>query len=767
MVTGVCLVIVGVVPVCSVAASGGGTRLCPNEALIGFRQALPDCRAYEMVTPSYKEGFPVSNPEAISADGERITAWSLGVFAGAEGPALIHHGIGIQYEFARTAGGWQASALSPANPSFLNASSWYLTSEDAATSLFSMPTAPVGQDDLYTHSAGGPFVDVGPITPPADGPTVGPAPEGSGPSEGDWEIIGASSDLSRVVLALLNPQTSALWPFDESVPGGDQIYQYRGTRNTTPELVAVNGGAGSHDLISQCGSQVGGTRSKFNAVSADGETIFVTPFGADTKLCGAKQPPVETVYARRRANESIALSVPSPTACTVPSCLGAPAADALFEGASKDGSKAFFTSTQQLMDSASEDAAVGDSAVDFNGGTGCPGAHESGCNLYEYDFANSSDRRLVLVSGGSPSPQVQGVVRISSDGSHVYFVAQGVLTSEPNVRGQTPAAGEDNLYVYERDPRHPSGKTTYVATLVSSDRELWSAFDAGRPAQVTPNGDHLVFQSHADLTADDTSTGVWQVFEYDAQANTLVRISRGESGFNNDGNTSAADATIPHSSYGGSGFAGQQPQPLALSDDGSFVWFQTSTGLTPTALNDVPVDEGAVLANNVYEYHEGHVYMISSGKDASSSRNTSNIQLIGGSASGRDVFFQAGEPLLPSDTDTQIDTYDARSGGGFSQPPASVRCSGEACLGALSAAPAVQAAGSEAQQAGGNLAPSNSPQNNAPPKRPTPDQVRRARLAAALRQCRAKRNRRHRRACEVQVHRRFHARTTVNRGARK
>ncbi len=77
-----------------------------------------------------------------------------------------------------------------------------------------------------------------------------------------------------------------------------------------------------------------------------------------------------------------------------------------------------------------------------------------------------------LVSAGSATPHVQGVARISQDGSHVYFVAQGVLTGTPNSQGQTAQAGEENLYVFERDAAFPNGRTPFVATVASSDQDV-------------------------------------------------------------------------------------------------------------------------------------------------------------------------------------------------------------------------------------------------------------------------------------------------------
>ena len=44
-----------------------------------------------------------------------------------------------------------------------------------------------------------------------------------------------------------------------------------------------------------------------------------------------------------------------------------------------------------------------------------------------------------------------GVVQTSSDGSHVYYVAQGELTNEANANGEKAVAGEDNLYGYDTD----------------------------------------------------------------------------------------------------------------------------------------------------------------------------------------------------------------------------------------------------------------------------------------------------------------------------
>ncbi len=177
----------------------------------------------------------------------------------------------------------------------------------------------------------------------------------------------------------------------------------------------------------------------------------------------------------------------------------------MFQGASEDGSKAFFLTEQELF------------------------AGARGMNLYEYDFDDPLHEKLVRVSTGSEEPEVQGVARVSEDGTHVYFVAKGVLSGR-NAEGREPVLGGENLYVFERDAVYPAGRVAFVATLSPADLVDWEAEDERRPVQVTPDGRFVVFQSVADLTAGDTSSEP-QVFEYDAVAERLVRVSTGQAGY--------------------------------------------------------------------------------------------------------------------------------------------------------------------------------------------------------------------------------------------
>jgi hypothetical protein len=106
-----------------------------------------------------------------------------------------------------------------------------------------------------------------------------------------------------------------------------------------------------------------------------------------------------------------------------------------------------------------------------------------------------------------------------------------------------------------------------------------------------------------------------------------------------------------------------------MSDDGSYVFFDSADAL-------VPQDGNGTL--DVYEWHEGHVALISSGKDSTPSF------FLGTSASGDDVFFGTHATLVPRDTDSAGDLYDARvctASDPCVKPPLgeTAQCEGDAC----------------------------------------------------------------------------------------
>jgi len=679
-------------------------------------EGLPDGRAYEMVTPPNKNGALFGNlfvggAPAIAEDGSRVIVFSIQCFAGAVSCTGARQMEGDPFAFARTDGGWVTTPLAPPATQF-DQNTYWSVSPGVGTALFSVPAAPFGEDVWYVRQPDGSFLDIGPVSQPSLGSTQVTAFNRSFPV--------ATADFSHIVYA----SSKTFWSFDATGlltgPDGDPtaLYEYVGAGDAAPVLVGVSGGAGSTDLISECGTEVGGVSSEngyesSSALSGDGGTVYFT---ADACSSGsgvnAGVPvPADELFARIGGSRSAWVSGRSPSGCTG-MCASSPPAAAAFEGASVDGSKAFFSSTQQLTNGASEDSHSGDTARE-----GCSKtAGVNGCNLYEYDFANPAGRNLIDVSAGDTSgggPRVQGVMAFSPDGSRVYFVAKGVLSAAADSEGQVARNGADNLYVFERDASHPEGRVSFIATLSESDRPEWELGSDGNKANVTPDGRFLVFTSHGRLTADDKSTsGAAQVFRYDAQTGELLRISIGERGFNDNGNAGTGNAFVVPRKTGYYLTAGPRRPDPTMSNDGSFVFFQSPVGLTPQALNDVPIDSGGDLAQNVYEWHEGQVYLVSDGRDTSadnadvdtiSSETTSSVYLLGSDATGANVFFTTADRLVPQDIDTQLDVYDARIGGGFPFTPPPVPCGGEACHGTPGAAPSLQGAASAVFSGAGNL----------------------------------------------------------------
>ena len=618
---------------------------CPNETSPGFRTYLPDCRAYEMVTPPFKGGFPVS-VEDISESGSRLYMVSLGAFSHPEDTGEL----GANYLAERSSDGWALAAFDAASSTF-SGFRVEAVSPDLAESLwFARPSPQSSIPNFYLGaSPRGPFEEVGPS---------GPASYG----ERALTLEGVSQDLSHSVYEALAPNLgsrSPLWPGDETAPlSQPSLYEYAGTNNEEPRLVGVSNVGpvasipASH-LISECGTYLGGLvnhkLSAYNAVSEDGNTVFFTALGRDYGVCGSAdvgviEPPVNELHARvdgtRSDAHTVAISEPTSADCSECSLSGE--ADAEFQGASFDGSKVFFTTEQHLLSAPTE----------------------ASPDLYEYDFRGPEHKRVTRISAGDPAgAEVQKVVCVADDGSHVYFLARGVLTTTANAFGQHAKEGTENLYVYERDAAYPNGHVAYIGAG-SVDN-----------AQTTPDGRFLVFTSTTDLTPDQgESIEAGQVFEYDAMDGVLARVSRGEGGYNADGNSSVYAADLPrHPAVGSIPIA--KFTGLAVSTDGAYVFFSSKDSLTPRAVSGV---------NNVYEYHEGHVALISDGVDLTNVNGESAVRLMGTVPSGGDVYFRIADQLVGQDGDTQLDTYDARIDGGFPAALNPPDCSSDSCQGSLS-----------------------------------------------------------------------------------
>ena len=809
---------------------GGESSGCLDEAARQARGSLslPDCRAYEMITPPEKNGALIGHPFAgiqepvISDDGTKLISSSIQCFAG--GPSCIGQrgNDGATYEFARTPSGWATNPLVPPAGALDGAETYTTWAADPnrGTSLFSALAPTSGrQEDLWTRQADGELADIGPLE--EEGRFTA---EQRIPYQVYLDEWLATADLSHVVYETI--QSGSAWGFDPSVK--QALYEYAETGEPQPHafplMVGVKGGyenGENHSLVSVCSTLLGAennTVAKWEgSLSQTGRTVFFRAEGRDAEECenennstSATAPAVTQLWARvdgevgpERAGpglpEAHSVLVSAPTGkegsgCTTSECEanassqqnaveGGAARDARFEAATADGSAVVFASAQQLTNNAGQD---------------------EGENLYESVCAepcgtpaeepNAAHRELLDISeaqgGGTVSggPRVLGLEALSADGSHVYFVAKGVLTAgEENHNHEHAEDGKPNLYVFERDEAHPEGHVAFIATLSPGTGQLgdealnWEPGPAGDDASVTPDGRFLVFTSHRALTADDTrGEGPAQVYEYDAQAGALTRVSVGQDGYNDDGLEGQLGANL-----GGGHSAGEAAivpahatvsvktvparQDPTMSDDGSFVFFQSPVALAPGALNDVVdgVQAGTtreLYAQNFYEYHDGRVYLLASVRTETKLRRST---LLGSDVSGSNVFFGSFESLVPEDVDTNLDFYDAHvcSGAAPCASPIvpSQSCGEGACqVSAGSGSGAVLA--SEAFSGAGNLVVAPVP----PVPAVKPRVLTKAqKLAKALGACKRDRSKRKRTVCEKQARARYGAKKHAKHASRK
>jgi hypothetical protein len=633
---------------------------CPNEAIREEQGSsfLPECRAWEQVSPTYKEGFLAGEPRQYSDGGDRVIYQSNGNFA--------ENGLGDpfnHYLAARSATGWITEGVNPFGPQYaMSTSAGVATvfSPDLRTGLFQMARSDQSIDtvDFYLRDAEGAFSRIGPVADPA---TLPPSSPGGSSVPGTSVTPAASADLSRIAFA-------------RTVAGGSRVFEYTSAGEAEP----VDLDNSDQPLGSACVEGFGsGDSLSPKAISDDGRVLVWT------RSCGL--PLGRDLYARVG---HITVAVSSSHCDRAPSdpagpCIGGEP-DAQFVGTSADGSVAYFISSNQLVNE-DTDQTPDLYACDLPSGEPAPVGQFNPCDS------------LTQVSKASEEAEVEGALAVSEDGTHVYFTAHGVLSLNSGANGETAATGANNLYLWQRDPAHPQGEVTFLSRLSSSDQELWS-YHSTTQAQSTSSGRFLLLPSSTALVANgpqaDTDGGAVDVYRYDAESGEFTRVSTDSAAAG--GNQGNANAGII------GGLADLRSTPAyrshpAMSSDGQSVVFSTPEQLSPFDRNET-VD--------VYVWHEDHVALISSGR-VSSDEAVANYRPRGSiTPDGRNVFFNVAVPLVATDTDTVTDLYDARVNGGFPAPASSVPCTGESsCRAPSTVSPAPQAPSTTASTAG-NPAPS-------------------------------------------------------------
>ena len=349
-------------------------------------------------------------------------------------------------------------------------------------------------------------------------------------------------------------------------------------------------------------------------------------------------------------------------------------ASAQFQTASADGSKVFFTDKQRLLPDASAEPAQG---------LGKPDLYE--CEVVEEEDHNLRCELHDLTVGENedePADVQYLLLGASESGNVVYAIAQGLLAGNENGNHEQAQSGQDNLYEIM-----PEGKRVgrrFIATLAIADAPEWEGNDhksdtAFMTARVSPDGRYLSFMSSAPITGyenTDQNTGQRdeEVYLYDSDTDSLTCVSCNPTG---ERPTGVADVEETEEGLGllvdrreiwlGHTLAGDIPgwtaqsiqsalyQSRYLSDEGR-LFFDSPDDLVPAATND---------KNDVYEYEPtgvgtcdsatgGCIALLSSG---TAERESAFLEAT---PSGNDVYFLTEAQLLPQDTDTAFDIYDAR-----------------------------------------------------------------------------------------------------------
>ncbi len=380
-----------------------------------------------------------------------------------------------------------------------------------------------------------------------------------------------------------------------------------------------------------CNNQTGDLIGSFASLEVEGQYVYWTN-------------PYSNVIGRA----SLSLSAVEPSWMSVP---GDP------EGIASDGNYLYWSANQNLVPNPGND-------------------------LYRFEASKPQGQRLTdLTPDSNPTDrngaEVVGLLGASTDGSYVYFAADGDLdgtgpATEGDCHGRITKetgsipTGSCSIYLSK------DGSIEFVARSDASTNWLPTSDNGGEvvnSGRVSAGGHTLLFSSGEQLYRFNTETG-------------LACVSCNPSGQGSQG-----EATLQsirrHGPVAGPG--GKQAFTTRnLSSDGDRVFFETPNRLViadTNGLQDVyeweaPESGSCTEASTAYSPpNKGCLYLLSAGTGSEPS------YFADASASGNDVFIFTRDSLLPSDGDQVIDIYDARVEGGLASQNrvAPVPCEGEGC----------------------------------------------------------------------------------------
>jgi hypothetical protein len=673
------------------AASAAGE--CPNEARRKEQNAryLPDCRAYEMVSPAEKNGSDIvgaNNMPHLSDSGDRASFESFAGFGEDHGSGLIGF---TQYVTTRHGGeGWGTPFGVTPQPTkdiaqVIFGATNVVTFSDSLDKAFLRAYQLMGSTNPDLPHSGNFYVEdteTGALE--AATTPVGVDPSTISPFSFLFGYRGVSADLGVVAFegfANLMPElpfTSKLYAFNH---GKLEV------AGVLPDGSLPAGGSGGATTAVSLNSE-----RMAHEVSRDGsKVLFRSP------VDGSKP---EQLYMRRNGTSTAWVSQ-SEASIPNPEPEGVEYIDTSADG------KVLFGSRTPLTESD-------------------PGG--AGWGLYVYtDSPNpETEQNLTFIArttGEYANSEAKVSVSadysgMSKDAKRVYFFSES-----------TAALPQQGTYLWDEGTLH------FVApTRVPLSEETSPNSYTNTVARASGDGRKLAFLIRQELTEapvglDKNEVPQETMYLYDEASNSLRCVSCLPTG----APTSSPTTILPEVNVLGINVL-LEMNGRFLSKDGRYVFFSTRDALVPSDVNGV---------EDTYEYDSqtGEVSLLSSGTDGNGS------YFSDASPDGSNVLIVGRTSYLRQDPDDLIDVYDVRVNGGFVQPPPSTgSCVGDECQGVPSAAPSFNTASGFTGL--GNVVHSSS--GKAKPKSLTRAQ----KLRRALRACRRKHGKaRHR--CEARARRRY------------
>lgn len=705
-----CLCVLGIVVFVGAgapAADGAGGE-CPNAAIRGQQGSgfLPDCRAFEMVSPVQKAG------NQAFVDGNGYPLYSR---AGASGDSIIYYTTGAVSEAKRGVQAFTAGTRTPDGWTNISA----IPGPEPGIPITVESQLPMGvqisADASHVAFLGGSFVTENPNTPQSsfggyltspDGPLQWlnrPLTASATPRPGEvglnntTEIIGGSPDFGTLYFGYCGTITAADAPREGSLNPGFYVSE-AGAVHTAGVLpdgsVDPDGAAPPTWNLPPCVQikSVDDPSLLGNPVSEDGTRAqFVSP----AWTVNPSRP--SQLYQYRQGEPSVLISRSEITGEPAPS--GIVTNLGSLAPASSDGKFVVFASMDRLTTDAPSDPETR-KLYRFDADTG------------DLEYLNGLDSILTVAN---PTVKVN-VLAVSSHGA--------VLASKET------AAGAQILLWYGGEA-HPVG--------IANNGENGS--NPLNQVHFSADGETLVFISQFAFIGGVTNqpNGTYEIYRYVlGQAGLPECISCSP-----DASTPVGSAFLSHL---GRGATFSQPfggttlnEDRNVSPDGRRVFFDTPDALVPTDTNG---------KRDVYEWADGRLSLITTG------RSVRDSYIVDSSTSTDDVFIATAEGLVPEDKDESYDVYDARVDGGFAREDVRT-CGGESCLGEIAGPPSQAPVASGASLGAGNVE-----------RKADKGKARARKLKSALRRCKAKPTKAQRRKCRAAAHKKYAKNPQAGRSSR-